>query len=187
VPSDDRGRVLLALARRAIELELVRGEAGAARLDAAWLADPGASFVTLHCHGELRGCIGTLRAYRPLGEDVRANAVGAAFADPRFPPIGRGELPGLSVEVSVVSPLVALAVGSEDELRAALRPGRDGLLIELGGLRATFLPQVWEHLPEPGLFLRALKQKAGLPEGFWSQEVRVWRYAVGKHREGEAG
>lgn len=180
---DERGRVLLALARSAIEQELGRGGRIVAAADEAWLREPGATFVTLQRDDELRGCVGTLRAHRPLLDDVRANAVAAAFHDNRFPPLAASELPRLQVEVSLVSPLEPVRAASEQELVAMLQPEVDGVLVELDGYRATFLPQVWESLPRPEAFLRALKHKAGLPEGFWSPDLRVWRYTVEKFSE----
>lgn len=131
-----------------------------------WLGEPGASFVTLREGGELRGCIGTLEAYRPLGRDVAEHAVGAAVRDPRFMPVTADEYPLIDVEVSVLSKPTAMRVRSRKELEQALRPGRDGLIIDDGrGHRATFLPQVWDDLPEPHDFVAHLLHKAGLPAG----------------------
>jgi AmmeMemoRadiSam system protein B/AmmeMemoRadiSam system protein A len=143
------------------------------------LARPGASFVTLHgADGRLRGCIGRLQAVRPLIEDVRANARAAAFQDTRFPPLRTHEWPGLQVEVSVLGAAEPLAAASEAEARAALRPGIDGVIFEWRDARATFLPQVWQQLPDARGFLAALKKKAGLAADFWSDEVRLSRYRV---------
>jgi AmmeMemoRadiSam system protein A len=137
-----------------------------------------ASFVTLHLEAELRGCVGGLEPVRPLVADVAEHAFAAAFRDPRFPPVAAAELAGLEVHVSVLSPLEPLAFASEDDLLAQLRPGVDGLLLEAGGRRGTFLPAVWEQLPEPREFLRQLKRKAGLAPDFWSDALVVHRYTV---------
>jgi AmmeMemoRadiSam system protein A len=150
---------------------------------AEWLEHPGASFVTLTKGGDLRGCIGSLEAHRPLAEDVRANAVAAAFRDPRFMPLSREEFGDIRVEVSLLSPTEPLAAGSEAEALAALRPGVDGVVFEYAHHRSTFLPQVWEQLPQPAEFLAHLKRKAGLPQDFWAADVRLSRYTVSKWKE----
>ncbi len=142
----------------------------------ARLCAEGASFVTLKLAGNLRGCIGSLEAMRPLVVDVAQNAFSAAFLDVRFPPVSRRELAALDVEISVLSPSQPLDVASESGLLAALRPRVDGLTLEWGARRATLLPAVWEQLVEPPDFLRCLKQKAGLPPDFWSPELRFSRY-----------
>jgi len=137
----------------------------------------------LHEHGQLRGCIGSLQAWRPLADDVRANALAAAFQDPRFAPLSMTEWPAIRIEVSVLTPAQTLIVDSEDDLIAQLRPGQDGLVVELGGHRATFLPQVWEQLPAPRDFLAHLKHKAGLSHDAWSPAMRWSRYEVQKWQE----
>jgi AmmeMemoRadiSam system protein A len=176
----ERGPVLIAIAREAIER--VDEIAVEARWAALWLRQPGATFVTLKIEGELRGCIGSLEARRPVGEDVARNARGAAYRDPRFPPVSAGEVPRLQVEVSLLSAREPLAVSDERDALAKLRPGIDGLLLEYGDLCSTFLPQVWESLPEPAEFLGELKRKAGLPRAFWHPAVRLSRYTVEKFR-----
>jgi AmmeMemoRadiSam system protein A len=181
----EHGRVLLALAREAIAEALAAPlpavRVPAAQLAAAWLRAPGACFVTLTRQGRLRGCIGSVRARRPLADDVRANARAAALSDPRFPPLAAAELPTTRVEVSLLSPASPLPVASEEEALAALRPGIDGIILDAGGdAHATFLPQVWEHLPAPRDFLAHLKHKAGLPPDFWSPALRLQRYTVAK-------
>jgi hypothetical protein len=149
------------------------------------LAQPGATFVTLMQRGELRGCIGSLEAFRSLGVDVRANAVAAAFRDPRFPPLQRADYESTDIEVSLLGPARPLAATDEGDLLRRLRPGIDGVIVECDGRRATFLPQVWEALPDPVDFLAALKRKAGLPADFWSPRLNVHCYAVVKWKEGE--
>jgi len=179
----DRGPVLLAHARSAI--------AGALELDASaapertFLQRPGATFVTLRQHSRLRGCIGSLRARRALGADVRANAVAAAFDDPRFAPLTADEYAQVDIEVSVLSAPSPLAVTSEADLRDRLRAGVDGLVLELGSRRSTFLPQVWDSLPDARDFVGELKRKAGLAREFWSDELRFSRYTVEKFTEKE--
>ena len=172
--------LLLPIARAAIAREL--GRALPAPEDAEWLHKPGASFVTLSQGERLRGCIGTLEAHRPLLEDVKANALGAAFRDPRFPPLAADELDRTSRGVA--------ALGARDDrfrARAAgavpAAPGIDGIVFEYGHHQSTFLPQVWEDLPDPAEFIATLKQKAGLPPDFWDPEVKLARYTVSKWSE----
>lgn len=181
---ENAGPVLLDLARAAIAEALGQTEVPVPA--ANWLRDPAASFVTLNQRGVLRGCIGSLIAHRPLGEDIRANALAAAFHDPRFPPVSAAEWPSVRVEVSVLSPLERLTVRSEVDLIAQIQPGRDGLILRYGAYQGTFLPQVWEELPDPRQFLSQLKRKAGLPSDFWSLDLEVYRYHVEKWREPQA-
>ena len=177
------GRALLTIARSAIGAEL--GFRPLAEASHAALTLPAATFVTLKHSVELRGCIGSLKPRRPLGVDVRENALAAAFRDPRFPPLAVVEFEATSVEVSLLSADERLEVHGEAELVARLRRGVDGVILEYGSHRATFLPQVWETLPEPRGFLTALKRKAGLPDDFWSPRVNVSRYQVTQWTESE--
>lgn len=135
-----------------------------------------ACFVTLHTSGQLRGCIGHLEASQPLVQDVAENAYSAAFRDPRFPPLRAEELPELRVQVSVLTPAAPIQCASEEDLIAQLRPGVDGLILVDGSARGTFLPSVWESLPDPREFLRHLKIKAGLRPGHWSDRTKAYRY-----------
>jgi AmmeMemoRadiSam system protein A len=177
------GRALLATARIAIGSELGRRVGPWPEHDA--LASPGATFVTLmKCDG-LRGCIGTLQARRALRDDVRINAVAAAFGDPRFSPLRDDEFDDTSVEVSLLSSPERLESEQEADVLARLRPDVDGVILEYGAQRATFLPQVWESLPSPREFLIELKRKAGLPADFWSGSMQVSRYVVDKWREND--
>lgn len=137
-----------------------------------------ATFVTLHLEAQLRGCIGTLEARRTLVEDVVSNAWSAAFRDPRFSALTWSEYERLDIHISVLSLPEPLQFSSEDELLAQLRPRVDGLIIEEGYNRGTFLPSVWEQLPDPREFLRQLKHKAGLPPDYWSSRIRVQRYTT---------
>jgi AmmeMemoRadiSam system protein A len=178
---ENAGNILLPLARAVIARQL--NLPFAAREDAAWLRATGASFVTLKKHGELRGCIGTLKALRALGDDVKSNAAAAAFRDPRFAPLRHDEFDGVRIEVSVLSPGEPLAFRDEDDALAQLHPGDDGVIFNCDGQCATFLPQVWEQLPDPRLFLGQLKHKAGLPCNFWSPRVQLVRYTVSRWHE----
>jgi AmmeMemoRadiSam system protein A len=178
---DDLGRRLLGVARHAIasELSLLATEPQA---DGA-LQRPGATFVTLLCADELRGCIGSLSARRALGIDVRENALAAAFHDPRFPPLAAHEFPSLSIEVSLLSAPQAAFFSTEAELLSRLVPGVDGVALELDQRRATFLPQVWDMIPEPREFVAALKAKAGLAPDFWSPQLCISLYRVTQWKE----
>ncbi|WP_299443871.1 AmmeMemoRadiSam system protein B [uncultured Rhodospira sp.] len=139
---------------------------------------PGAAFVTLShiTDGGLRGCIGSVEAHRALAQDVLTHGFDAGFRDSRFPPVTARELPGLGLSVSVLTPAVPLPVTDRDDLLGKMRPGIDGLIIEDAGRRGLFLPQVWEQVPEPARFLGHLMRKAGLPETYWSETVRVQRF-----------
>ena len=145
---------------------------------AADVAADGACFVTLKRAGRLRGCVGSTRAHRPLIEDVAANAFAAAFGDRRFPELKPSERQGLALSVTVLGPPQPIAFTSEAALRAELRPRLDGLIIECDGRSAVFLPQVWEALPAPRLFLDELKAKAGLPPDRWSFGFKAWRFVA---------
>lgn len=179
--SPENGIVLIGIARAAIAREL--GREHPAQRSAPWLHEPGASFITLMQSDRLRGCIGSLRAHRPLVEDVSANAVAAAFRDPRFKPLHPEEFATVSIEVSLLSALEPLAASSEQEALEQLRPGTDGVVFQYGHHHSTFLPQVWEQFAAPGEFLAHLKYKAGLPPDFWDAQVKLQRYTVSKWRE----
>jgi AmmeMemoRadiSam system protein A len=172
----DLGCAVLTLARSAIAEQL--GLSKLEAMDHALLQQPSATFVTLKQRGQLRGCVGSLHRLRTLRDDVRTNAVAAAFRDPRFGPLDASELPMTSLEVSLLSVDERIEFSSEEELIKRLRPGLDGLTLEYGHHRATLLPQVWEQLPEARDFIAALKIKAGLAEDFWSANLIVSRYTV---------
>jgi len=178
---DERGEVLLPIARaaisRALQVPFIADES------APWLAEKGACFVTLTQNGELRGCIGSLQAHRSLLDDVKENAVAAAMHDPRFPPLTAMELYATNIEVSLLSATEAMEVRDEADALAQMRPGVDGIVFEYGSYRSTFLPQVWESLPMPRDFLGMLRRKAGLPEDFWADGVKLSRYTVTKWHE----
>lgn len=137
-----------------------------------------ASFVTLKIHDRLRGCIGHLEAIQPLVKDIAENAFAAAFQDPRFPAVTEDERPLIQIHLSLLTAAKPLSFGSESELLKLLQTGKDGLILEEGQRRGTFLPAVWEQLPEPEDFLRHLKNKAGLPGDYWSKTLRVSRYTT---------
>ncbi|KAA8825014.1 AmmeMemoRadiSam system protein A [Bifidobacterium reuteri] len=193
----DRGTTLLKLARISIREHLgIDGDSDESSESIIarnpWLEEPGASFVTLTENGRLRGCIGTLEAYRPLGRDVADHAVDAASRDPRFNPLTAAEYPLIDIEVSVLGkpePIIGsggIPVRSRDELESALRPGEDGLILtDRRGRRATFLPQVWEQLPDPHDFVSHLLAKAGIrPSYDWGNgAIECERYEVTAYAE----
>lgn len=137
-----------------------------------------ACFVTLKLNGQLKGCIGSLVAHRSLVQDIVYNSYAAAFEDPRFMPLTEEELPELTIHISILSKSEPISFTSEQNLLAQLHPGIDGLILSDIGYRGTFLPSVWEELPEPEMFLRHLKLKAGLPSNYWSKTLKVERYTV---------
>jgi len=176
-------RELLRLARTSIDSSLaLGGSAGPAPYTApslpAELTARRSSFVTLRRGDELRGCCGTLDAPRPLAEDVWRNAWAAAFSDYRFGPLTAAEWPQISLHLSLLTQPELLDVTTEEQLLARLRPAVDGLILEGDSARATFLPAVWEQIPEPAQFVKQLKLKAGWPGGYWSSRVRAYRYAT---------
>lgn len=137
-----------------------------------------ACFITLEISNQLRGCIGSLEATRPLIADVNHNAYATAFSDPRFPALSEKEFLLVNIHISILSPSEPMEFESEEDLKSKIRPGIDGLILEAEGRRGTFLPSVWESLPDTESFLGHLKMKAGLPEQYWSEQVRVWRYTT---------
>ncbi|MDH3642793.1 MAG: AmmeMemoRadiSam system protein A [Gammaproteobacteria bacterium] len=184
-------QTLLGVARKAIDLGLDSHGA----IDASVVVDidglqpqlrePRATFITLRKFAALRGCTGSLEPRRPLVEDVAENACHTAFDDPRFPQLVRAELDDVRVEISILSPLSEMRVSSERDLLDRLNPVM-GLVIESAGRRGTFLPKVWESLPDPAEFLAELKHKAGIPVGSWPDDVRVLRYHTETFAEGSA-
>ena len=171
-------QTLLALAHKAIEYKLETQknfDVNPTQYPANLQAER-ATFVTLEKGTQLRGCIGSLEARQPLVTDVVCNAQAAAFSDPRFEPVGKDELAQLSIHISVLSEPQPLPCSSEQDLLDKLVPGKDGLILEEGARRATFLPSVWESLKDPRQFLAHLKQKALLPADYWSPNLRFYRY-----------
>jgi hypothetical protein len=148
------------------------------------LCEDGASFVTLTIHGDLRGCIGSLEAHQSLALDVREHAYQAAFEDYRFPPLTKSELPAISIEISHLTVPVDLTYETADELLAALKPGVDGVILQDGFKRATFLPQVWDQLPQAEAFLSHLCAKMGAPADLWrNKKLKVQIYHVEEFHE----
>ena len=176
----EAGRTLLRIARGAIESKLF---GSASMPDAPWLKQNGATFITLTRDGALRGCIGSLEAARPLGDDAAQNANAAAFRDPRFAPLTAAEWPAIRVEVSLLSSPKPMRFADEADLLAQIRQGEDGIILECDGRRATFLPQVWESIADKRQFLAELARKAGLPGEVRLGRCRVWRYKVTKWKE----
>jgi MEMO1 family protein len=181
VALDEAGTTLLSIARHAIASHL-EGKGRRAH-PGSWLAQAGATFVTLTKAGALRGCIGSLEPARPLGEDVAHNALAAAFRDPRFPALGAAEWPECRVEVSLLSTPKPLRFADEADLLAQIRAGEDGLILESDGKRGTFLPQVWESIADKRLFVRELVKKAGLPADLRLTRCKLSRYRVFKWQE----
>ncbi len=176
--SKDNQQTCIEVARRSILHGLQSGSALdiVAENYAKNLQQQLACFVTLHKHGQLRGCIGALEAYQPLINDVAEHAFAAAFKDPRFPALQEDELKTLNIEISVLGKPEPMQFNSEKDLLHQIRPGKDGLILEYGYHRGTFLPSVWEQLPKAHDFLQSLKVKAGLDKSWWHDDVRVSRY-----------
>jgi AmmeMemoRadiSam system protein B/AmmeMemoRadiSam system protein A len=178
----DAGRALVEIARGAIANGLGLSSVPVKRNHHPWLLQPGASFVTITKEGALRGCIGSLQAARPLGQDVAANARAAAFEDPRFPKLSRDEWARCAVEVSLLSAPKPIRFADEADLLMQIRAGEDGLIVERDGKRGTFLPQVWEGMPDKRQFVAALLAKAGLPADTRLALCKFWRYRVAKFK-----
>lgn len=176
----ERGSILARWARARL-CEALGGEP-AARPDAPWCHEPGATFVTLRWRdGRLQGCIGSLEARRGVVDDVARNAVAAGLHDLRGAAITLADIARLDVEVSLLSPLEPIAFTGEAAALAALRVGVDGVVLAHGRRRATFLPVMWPRLGDPATFLGALKAKAGLPRDHWSDELALFRYTAERH------
>ena len=169
---------LMAIAKHSIDNGLTTGRPLSIELAdfPEELTEHRASFVTLEKNHQLRGCIGMLEAVRPLVKDIAENAFSAAFRDPRFPPLSRDEFKDIEIHLSLLTVPERLLFTSEQDLINQLQPAVDGLILEETYHRGTFLPSVWEQLPDPKTFLRHLKQKAGLPAYYWSDNIRVYRY-----------
>lgn len=184
-------RELLAIARASIESALPSGEL--APWSTSWprerlpfdLMAQRSSFVTLRINRELRGCCGTLDASRPLAEDIWRNAWASAFNDPRFARLQPAEWMQADLHISILGLPEPIFVANEAQLLQQLQPLSDGLILELGSARATFLPSVWEQIGDPARFVRQLKLKAGLPADFWSRDLRVFRYGAESFGEDE--
>lgn len=171
-------KILLDTAKSSIQHGLDHGKALAVNAPdyPAELQPERACFVTLHINGELRGCIGHLQATQPLINDVAENAWAAAFQDSRFAPLSEAEFPRLEIHISILSPPQAMSFTSQQDLLSQIRPDIDGLILEDDYGRGTFLPSVWESLPDKSDFFSHLKLKAGLPANYWSDSIKVSRY-----------
>jgi len=176
----EQQEVLLKLARQSIENGYKTGHPLGVDLRdyPPELVKPAATFVTLEKKRQLRGCIGMLEAVLPLVEDVVENAFSAAFKDPRFPPVEKNEIDELDIHISILGKPEPIHFASEQELLDQIRPHIDGLILQEGSQRGTFLPSVWETLPDKKQFLRHLKNKAGLPADYWSDAIKVHRYTT---------
>lgn len=179
-------KFLLRLAREALVMG-VRGDP-LTDIDSSFMTPKliqlGATFVTLTRDKELRGCIGSLEATRPLAEDVRVHAVAAALEDYRFPPVQEDELPLISIEISRLSSPTKIIYQDPDEVLSQIRPGIDGVIIKKGVRRATFLPQVWEKVSEVEIFLGMLCRKMGAAADCWQGKgVEIFTYQVEKFYE----
>lgn len=181
LPHTDAAGTLLPIARAAIAGQL--GKPHPCDESAPWLREQGASFITLNLHQKLRGCIGSLRAHRALLDDIKANALAAAFKDPRFKPLTAAEYEHIVVEISLLSAVSAMTFADEAAALAQLQPRVHGVIFEYGHHRSTYLPQVWDTYADPLLFMATLKQKAGLPPNFWDAGVKLHTYTVVKISE----
>ncbi len=184
---NDKGKILLSIARAAIAetLALPHESIDDLAQGKPWLQEKAACFVTLTQNGQLRGCIGTLEAHQSLLEDVVHNANAAAFRDTRFSPLSSDEFDITEIEISLLSAIQPLNFASEQDALAQLRPGIDGVLFESGQHRSTFLPQVWQQLPDSKTFMAHLKNKAGLAPDFWSDNIKLYHYTVTKYKESD--
>ncbi len=174
----DEKKLLLSIARESIQYGLTYQMPLPIEVKkyAEKLQQDRATFVTLNVNHQLRGCIGSLQAYQPLVQDVSHNAYAAAFQDPRFYPVNIIEAPQLEIHISVLTPPELMTFTSEEDLLLQMRPHLDGLILSDQGRRSTFLPAVWEQIPNKKDFLKHLKMKAGLPENYWSDTLQIERY-----------
>lgn len=179
--TDEDKDMLLKLARSSIENELRKGaEVKRPKEISTALKEKHGCFVTLHKRGALRGCIGTIEPVRPLFSNVEENAINSAFKDPRFSPVTQEELPELEIEVSVLTEPKILEFEDAKDLMAKLKPGVHGVILSQGHRSATFLPQVWEQLPDKKDFLENLCLKGGMSRSCWKEKetiVRVYEVA----------
>lgn len=185
--SKDEQLILLQLAREALSLGVNGLSLPPLEIQEipSRLLEPGATFVTLTKKGELRGCIGSLEASRPLAEDVRVHAVAAALEDYRFPRVIPEELSQIMIEISRLTTPRLVEFQDESELLSLIRPGIDGVILSKGVRRATFLPQVWKKVPDAEEFLGMLCRKMGSPPDCWHQkDVQILTYQVEKFQEG---
>lgn len=178
----ETGRILISLARNAIAARLGL-QCNPHPDDPHWLRQPGASFVTLRYDNRLRGRFGSIHAQRPLADDVTANAIAAAWRDPRFKPLSPAEWPQTRVEISLLSEIEMIPAAHESLALERIRPGIDGLVFEYGRHHSLFLPEAWQDAADPAEFLAQLKYKAGLPPDFWDEDIKLGRYTVSHWQE----
>lgn len=174
--NEAQGKLLLRLARESIA-HAFGGQEPVRPADAPWLGEPGATFVSLHQKGDLRGCVGNIRPVPSLFESVVHNARAAAFDDNRFAPLAEHELPKTQLEVTVLTPPEPMPSSSEAEVLKSLRPGKDGVILSYGGRTSVFIPQMWEQLPDPSEFLFHLKRKAHFPL-HWPDGMTAQRFTA---------
>lgn len=181
--NSEQGKTLVAFARATLEHRLCGGEKPLVPEDQALMAKA-ATFVTLNVAGHLRGCIGNLQPVGAIWQGICDNALNAALHDPRFSPLSPEEVARVDLHISILSPPQPLVFASGEELLSKLRPGVDGVILREGRRSATFLPQVWEQLPDAEQFLNHLCRKAGLPEGCWRKgTLEVFVYEVQSFHE----
>lgn len=184
--SDTERSLLLSLARQSIENCI--NNRPLPKLDPSQLTlrlqQEGASFVTLTIKGYLRGCVGALEPYQSLADDVREHAIAAAFQDYRFPPVQPAEIRDIQIEISYLTKPVKMNYEDSAELIGRLRPNIDGVVLRDGMRRATFLPQVWEKIPDAEEFLEQLCMKMGSPPDLWRRKkLEVFTYQVEEFHE----
>ena len=182
----EKSKVMLEIARKAIAEELTGKkllDREALLREHPWLAEPGAAFVTLNENHQLRGCIGSIIAHQPLIDDLIHNAKAAAFSDPRFRPVRPEEYDKLEIEISLLSPPKELPYTDVEDLRRKIRPGIDGVVLRLGNYQATYLPSVWEQLPDFDSFFATLCQKAGLAPNCLQMHPVIYTYQAEKIKE----
>ena len=176
--NEEEKQTLLDIARQSINYGLEQHSSLPVQIEqySPLLQQQGASFITLHINHQLRGCIGTLEAYQALIKDVADHAFAAAFQDNRFPPLTTKEAPLLDIHISILTAATPMSFSSEADLVRQLQVGIDGLILEADRKKGTFLPSVWESLPDPKDFLNHLKMKAGLSTNYWSDGIKISRY-----------
>ncbi|MBF0284417.1 MAG: AmmeMemoRadiSam system protein A [Magnetococcales bacterium] len=182
----NQGAALIAWTRRHLAERLAGGEGVSPETVETALPEthtPGACFITLTEGGALRGCVGSLAAHRPLSTDLLENAVAAATRDPRFSPLTREALERVRIEISLLTPAQPLPYDGPEDLLRKLQPGVHGVILQRDGRRSTFLPQVWEQLPDPRVFLEHLCRKAGLMGDCWQRGANIQVYTVEKFKE----
>ncbi len=177
---------LLEIARKTIETYIKDREVLDVEARFEELKERKGTFVTLEKKGDLRGCIGNILPDKEIYLSVRDNAINAAFRDPRFRPVGMDELDDIEIEVSILTLPELIEAVNPVEYLEKIEKDRDGIIIKYMGKSATYLPQVWEKIPEKDIFLESLCHKAGLQGDCWrNPDVEIYRYRVRAFKEGE--